>query len=107
MMERRDRFGAKRAGEREGEGQRLPLAIDKGGRSGCAQGVHPGRPLPLLLGLTGCILAAYWLGREASELSEGAKRPSGAERSEAERSRGRLRLRLSVTTFQLEGCTLF
>lgn len=105
-MERRDRFGAQRAGEREGEGQRLPLAIDKGGRSGCAQGVHPGRPLPLLLGLTGCIRAAYLRGRAAPERCEGAKRPSGAERSEAERSRGRLRLRLSVTTFRLAGCTL-
>lgn len=73
------RFGAQRAGEREGEGQRLPLAIDNGGRSGCAQRVHPVRPLPLLFGLTGCIRAAYLRGREAPERS-------GAERSEAERS---------------------
>ena len=106
-MERRFRFGAKRAGEREGEGQWLPLAIDKGGRSGRAQEVRPGRPLPLLLGLTGGFRAAYLRGRVAPERCEGAKRPSGAERSGAERSRGRLRLRLSVTTFRLAGCTLF
>lgn len=32
-MERRFRFGAKRAGEREGEGQWLPLAIAAGGQN--------------------------------------------------------------------------
>ena len=77
MMERRDRFGAQRAGEREGEGQRLPLAIDKGGRSGCAQGVHLGRPLPLLLVFRALL---------GVTLRERAKRASGAERSGAETS---------------------
>lgn len=69
MMERRDRFGAKRAGEREGEGQWLPLAVDKGGRSGCAQVVHPGRPLPL----SGTSRRHSTRASEASERS-GAKR---------------------------------
>ena len=41
------RFGAQRAEEREEEGQRLLLAIDKGGQSGRAQIVRPGCPLPL------------------------------------------------------------
>ena len=76
-MERRFRFGAKRAGEREGEGQRLPLAIDKGGRSGCAFEVHPVRPLPLLLGFRALL---------GVTLRERAKRASGAERSGAETS---------------------
>lgn len=77
MMERRYRFGAKRAGEREGEGQRLPLAIKKGGRLGCAKEVHPGRPLPLLLGYRALL---------GGTLRERAKRASGAERSGAETS---------------------
>lgn len=83
--------GRRGQGSARGRGSGSPLA---------------GRPLPLLLGLTGCIRAAYLRGREAPERCEGAKRPSGAERSEAERSSSRMPLRLSVTTFLFVGCTL-
>lgn len=66
MMERRDRFGAQRAGEREGEGQWLPLAFAAGGQNlRYRRAQHPA---------TG--------GRAR----ERAKRASAAERSGAERS---------------------